>query len=163
MSTPKSGAEYRNLAAYVDPSTGQEYSRYFKIPSEANDLLQRSELIETSTRLGRTLVVLIKEIGTDCLLALHLVAKQMDEKLGARYLPRVHAIYEHCRNNDLAMPSLRPTSKATAAAGPPSRTIPITTSVWSSGGRMESLYAVRRFTHPSHPMRMSYSSFRRGI
>ena len=82
MSTPKSGAEYRNLAAYVDPSTGQEYSRYFKIPSEANDLLQRSELIETSTRLGRTLVVLIKEIGTDCLLALHLVAKQMDEKRG---------------------------------------------------------------------------------
>src|SRR5881296_4115191 len=118
MSTPKSGAEYRNLAAYVDPSTGQEYSRYFKIPSEANDLLQRSELIETSTRLGRTLVVLIKEIGTDCLFALHLVAKQMDKKLGTAYLPRVRAAYEHCRNNDLAMAVAQTDVKGDRSRGP---------------------------------------------
>src|SRR5439155_2805379 len=95
--------EHRALAVYRDPGSGQEYSRYFKIPSASEDLLKRSELIETSTRIGRTLVVLVKEIGTDCLLALHLVAKQMDEKLGTKYLPRVRAIYEHCRDNDLAM------------------------------------------------------------
>src|SRR5438876_1933199 len=118
MSTPKSGAEYRNLAVYVDPSTGQEYSRYFKIPSEANDLLKRSELIETSTRIGRTLVVLVKEIGTDCLLALHLVAKQMDEKLGTTFLPRVRAIYEHCRNNDLAMAVAQTDVKGNRSRGP---------------------------------------------
>ena len=47
--------------------------------------------------------MLIKEIGTDCLFALHLVAKHMDEKLGTQYLPRVRAIFEHCRDNDLAM------------------------------------------------------------
>src|SRR5215831_9086508 len=95
--------EYRDLAVSVDASTGQAYSRYFNIPANAEDLLKRSELIETSTRLGRTLVVLIKEIGTDCLFALRLVAKQMDAKLGTKYLPRVQGIYEHCRNNDLAM------------------------------------------------------------
>jgi len=95
--------EHRNLAIYLDPATGQEYSRYFQFPAHAEDLLQRSALIETSTRLGRTLVVLIKEIGTDCLFALHLVAKHMDMKLGTEYLPRMRAIYEHCRNNDLAM------------------------------------------------------------
>src|SRR5581483_8784693 len=48
--------QYRELAVY------QNYSRYFKIPSTSDDLLKRSELIETSTRLGRTLVVLVKEI-----------------------------------------------------------------------------------------------------
>src|SRR5215831_2020902 len=95
--------EHRDLAVYLDPATGQEYSRYFNIPIHADDLLKRSQLIETSTRLGGTLVVLIKEIGTDCLFALHLVARQMDKKLGTAYLPRVRAVYEHCRNNDLAM------------------------------------------------------------
>jgi len=84
--------QYRELAVY------QDYSRYFKIPASTDDLLKRSELIETSTRLGRTLVVLVKEIGTDCLFALHLVAKQMDDKLGTKYLPRVRALYEHCRD-----------------------------------------------------------------
>jgi aromatic ring hydroxylase len=74
--------QHRELAVYRDTATGQEFSRYFKIPSQSDDLLKRSELIETSTRLGRTLVVLIKEIGTDCLFALHLVARQMDDKLG---------------------------------------------------------------------------------
>ena len=81
--------EYRDLAVYVDRATGEEYSRYFNIPANVEDLLKRSELIETSTRLGRTLVVLIKEIGTDCLFALHLIAKHMDEKLRTRYLQRV--------------------------------------------------------------------------
>src|SRR5215831_419082 len=88
--------QHRNLAVWHDPATGQEFSRYFKVPSQADDLLQRSALIEMSTRLGGTLVVLIKEIGTDCLFALHLVARQMDQKLGTAYFQRVQGIYEHC-------------------------------------------------------------------
>ena len=110
--------EHRSLAVYEDPATGQEYSRYFKMPSQVDDLLQRSALIETSTRLGRTLVVLIKEIGTDCLFALHLVAKQMDKKLGTAYLPRVRAVYEHCRNNDLAMAVAQTDVKGNRSRGP---------------------------------------------
>src|SRR5690242_963267 len=55
--------EHRGLAVYLNEETGHEYSRYFKIPSTPDDLLKRSQLIETSTRLGGTLVVLIKEIG----------------------------------------------------------------------------------------------------
>src|SRR6266481_2161841 len=110
--------QYRPLAVYRDEATNQEYSRYFKIPSHTDDLLKRSRLIETSTRLGRTLVVLIKEIGTDCLLALHLTARQMDQKLGTRYLPRVRAIYEHCRNNDLAMAVAQTDVKGDRSRGP---------------------------------------------
>jgi 4-hydroxybutyryl-CoA dehydratase/vinylacetyl-CoA-Delta-isomerase len=110
--------EHRDVAVYVDLATGQEYSRYFKIPATADDLLKRSELIETSTRLGGTLVVLIKEIGTDCLFALHSVAKQMDEKLGTEYLPRVRAVYEHCRSNDLAMAVAQTDVKGDRSRGP---------------------------------------------
>ncbi|PYS41987.1 MAG: gamma-aminobutyrate dehydratase [Acidobacteria bacterium] len=110
--------EHRDLAVYVDLATGQEYSRYFKIPASTEDLLKRSELIETSTRLGGTLVVLIKEIGTDCLFALHLVAKQMDGKLGTTYFPRVRAIYEHCRSHDLAMAVAQTDVKGDRSRGP---------------------------------------------
>src|SRR6266481_9358375 len=110
--------EYRDLAVYVDRATGEQYSRYFNIPANAEDLLKRSELIEISTRLGRTLVVLIKEIGTDCLLALHLVARHMDQKLGTGYLARVRAIYEHCRNNDLAMAVAQTDVKGDRSSGP---------------------------------------------
>ena len=47
--------EHRDLAVCMDLATGQEYSRYFNFPANAEDLLKRSELIETSTRLGGTL------------------------------------------------------------------------------------------------------------
>src|SRR5213594_1818539 len=110
--------EHRDLTVYRDPGSGDEYSRYFKIPSVSEDLLKRSELIETSTRRGRTLVVLVKEIGTDCLFALHLIAKQMDEKLGTEYLPRVCALYEHCRENDLAMAVAQTDVKGDRSRGP---------------------------------------------
>lgn len=116
--------QYRELAVYRDATAGQEYSRYFKIPMHTEDLLKRSELIETSTRLGRTLVVLVKEIGTDCLFALHLVARQMDEKLGTKYVERVRAIYEHCRTNDLAMAVAQTDVKGDRSRGPAEQSHP---------------------------------------
>src|SRR6266481_8609445 len=78
----------------------------------------KSEAIETSTRLGGTLVVLIKEIGTDCLFALDVIAKAMEEKFGTGYLPRVRAIHEHCRNNDLAMAVAQTDVKGDRSRGP---------------------------------------------
>jgi 4-hydroxybutyryl-CoA dehydratase / vinylacetyl-CoA-Delta-isomerase len=115
---------YRDLAVYAETQGGRQYSRYFKIPATADDLLKRSQLIERSTRLGNTLVVLIKEIGTDCLFALHLVAKEIDEKLGTKYLPRVRAIYEHCRDNDLAMAVAQTDVKGDRSRGPTEQTHP---------------------------------------
>jgi 4-hydroxybutyryl-CoA dehydratase / vinylacetyl-CoA-Delta-isomerase len=109
---------HSDLALCVDPLTGEKYSRYFRRPEGPEDLLKRSQLIEVSTRLGRTLVVLIKEIGTDCLFALELVARQMDGKLGTDYGQRVRAMYEHCRNNDLAMAVAQTDVKGDRGRGP---------------------------------------------
>ena len=75
------------------------YSRYFKFPASSADLLKRSALIEAATREGKTLVVLIKEIGTDALFALHTLAPQLEEP----YASRIRTFYEHCRDGDLAM------------------------------------------------------------
>src|SRR5690606_19535903 len=61
-------AATRDLA--VVREDGDEYSRYFKIPASNEDLLKRAQLIEEATARGKTLVVLVKEIGTDALFAL---------------------------------------------------------------------------------------------
>jgi aromatic ring hydroxylase len=94
---------YRELAVAHDPETGQEISRYFYLPRNSDDLVKRSQLIETATRLGRTLVVLIKEIGSDALFALHMLARYMDDHHHTDYVPRVKQFYRHCADNDLAV------------------------------------------------------------
>src|SRR5688572_23965376 len=82
--------EHRNLAV-VDGT-----SRYFVPPRSTDDLLARSRLIETATRLGGTLVVLIKEIGTDALFGLSIVAQQVGARAGTQYGERVRALHRHC-------------------------------------------------------------------
>ena len=108
----------RDLATYTDPATGEVFSRYFKIPENSQDLLLRSQLIEETTRQGKTLVTLVKEIGTDCLFALHVVALRMDQQLGTDYSSRVRAFYQHCRDNDLAMAVAQTDVKGDRSLGP---------------------------------------------
>ena len=95
--------KWKELATVKDTKAGQIISRYYELPRNSDDLLKRSALIEQATRLGRTLVVLIKEIGSDALFALHILAKQMDDKLGTAYLERVRRYHAYCRDNDLAL------------------------------------------------------------
>jgi aromatic ring hydroxylase len=94
---------YRDLAVVEDPETGEPISRYFYLPRNSDDLLKRSELIETATRQGRTLVVLIKEIGTDALYALNMLARYMDDHHQTAYLHRVKAFHRYCSEHDLAV------------------------------------------------------------
>lgn len=94
---------YRDLAIVQDPETGEPISRYYHLPRNSDDLLKRSQLIEAATSLGRTLVVLIKEIGTDALFALHMLARYMDDHHHTDYLTRVKRFYRHCAENDLAV------------------------------------------------------------
>ncbi|MGB4864205.1 MAG: 4-hydroxyphenylacetate 3-hydroxylase N-terminal domain-containing protein [Tepidiformaceae bacterium] len=109
-------AEYSELAVVKDGA--DEYSRYFKIPRSTDDLLKRSELIEAATALGKTLVVLVKEIGTDALFALHRVSRQVDQKYETDYFNRVEAFYKHCRDNDLALSVAQTDVKGDRSAGP---------------------------------------------
>ena len=92
---------HRDLCVVEDEAG--EYSRYYQIPRTPDDLLQRSRLIEVATTEGATLVVLIKEIGTDALCGLLRVSSTVDAQNGTEYAPRVQAYYEYCRDNDLAI------------------------------------------------------------
>ena len=93
---------YRDLVVVTDPDTREAISRYFLIPRRAEDLLQRSALIETVTRAGDTFVPLVKEIGTDALFALMIVGAEL-ARSGTPYLDRIRRFYAHCRDGDLTM------------------------------------------------------------
>jgi 4-hydroxybutyryl-CoA dehydratase/vinylacetyl-CoA-Delta-isomerase len=79
--------------------TSEGYSRYFEVPQTSEDLILRSHLIEAATRAGKTLVVLIKEIGTDALFSL----LALRERLGEPYATRIQDYYEYVRSEDLAI------------------------------------------------------------
>ena len=95
---------HRDLAVIDDAPRRRNHQPATTIyPATATICSSAAKLIETATALGRTLVVLIKEIGTDALFALHMVARHMDDSLKTDYLPRVQAFYRHCATQDLAI------------------------------------------------------------
>lgn len=108
--------KYRDLAVVTEG--GDSYSRYFKIPVSVEDLHKRSQLIETSTAICKTLVILVKEIGSDALFALNRVSREIDRKYETEYHARVERFYRHCRDNDLTMSVAQTDVKGDRSAGP---------------------------------------------
>ena len=109
---------YRDLAVVTDPQTGESYSRYYLLPRNTEDLLKRSQLIAASTREGATLVVLIKEIGTDALYALHIVAEEMAKRGKPEYKERVEKYYRMCRERDYGVAVAQSDVKGDRGLGP---------------------------------------------
>ena len=109
-------AQYRELAVVKEGA--DEYSRYYHLPRNGDDLLKRSALIAAATREGATLVVLIKEIGTDALLALHIIGERMAAAGKPEYRERIHKFYRHCRDNDLAVAVAQTDVKGDRSLGP---------------------------------------------
>src|SRR3984893_5759456 len=82
--------KFRELAVHREGT--EEYSAYYRVPHHSQDLLSRSKLIEAGTSEGATLVLLIKEIGTDALFALKRVLGRSSHAEG---IQRVAAFYRH--------------------------------------------------------------------
>jgi aromatic ring hydroxylase len=89
-------SDFRDLAVAKDDGTGEEYSAYYRVPRTADDLRDRSRLIEHATMVGGTLVTLVKEIGSDALFGLLQV-------LDGEGLERATAHLDRCRHEDLAV------------------------------------------------------------
>ncbi len=104
--------------AVKDLAVTDGYSTFFALPRSAADLRRRSSLIEASTAHGKTLVVLLKEIGSDALFALLRVTH------GTEYHDRVQAFYEHCRDNDLALATAQTDVKGDRSKGPSAQNDP---------------------------------------
>jgi aromatic ring hydroxylase len=92
-----SSPDVRNLFVTTG-ADGREHSTFWHIPRSSADLRRRSALIEASTAHGATLVVLVREIGSDALFALQRVLAGRSP-----YEERVRSFYERCRDQDLAV------------------------------------------------------------
>ena len=88
------------------------HSTYYNVPRNAADLRRRSALIEAATAFGATLVLLVKEIGTDALFALQRVTHD------TVYATNVQAFYERCRASDAALAVAQTDVKGDRARGP---------------------------------------------
>jgi 4-hydroxybutyryl-CoA dehydratase/vinylacetyl-CoA-Delta-isomerase len=96
-------SDLRDLLVTKSSITGNEIRRYFELPRGPEDLLRRQELIETTTRNGASVVIFMKEIGTDALNALNMTCYDMDKKHGTDYSARVAQYRHYLEENDLSM------------------------------------------------------------
>jgi aromatic ring hydroxylase len=107
---------HRDLARCTE--NGREINRFYKLPRTAEDLLRRRQMIAETTRAGRALIVLIREIGTDYLYAHHIVTHTMQEALKAPYHERLRAYHAYVAENDLAMGVAQTDVKGDRSLGP---------------------------------------------
>jgi 4-hydroxybutyryl-CoA dehydratase / vinylacetyl-CoA-Delta-isomerase len=107
---------WRDLAVVEDG--GEVYNRCYKIPLNGTDLLKRSEFIAATTREGSTYPVLIKEIGTEALFALMMIASMIEARGNSQYRERVDRYYRYCRDNDLALAVAQTDVKGDRSRGP---------------------------------------------
>src|SRR5687768_969095 len=110
-------AHHRALAVTEDDD-GVAINRFYKLPRNADDLLKRREIIAETTRAGRALIVLIREIGTDFLFSGHIVTHAMQEKLKAPYHERLRAFHQRVAGGDLAMGVAQTDVKGDRSLGP---------------------------------------------
>ncbi|MFH1757512.1 MAG: 4-hydroxyphenylacetate 3-hydroxylase N-terminal domain-containing protein [Pseudomonadota bacterium] len=97
--TASADPEIKNLFIAPHPKTGEPINRYFITPRNAEDLMQRTKMIQRSIELTGGLPF-GKDIGTDCLNAAFVVAGQMGKK---QYQENALNFLEYVRQNDLAM------------------------------------------------------------
>ncbi len=102
----------------ADLAVTDGYSTYYHLPRNGADLRRRSALIEQATAYGATLVILVKEIGTDALFALHRVTH------GTEGYKRVEEYHRRCREGDLALAVAQTDVKGDRSKGPSAQADP---------------------------------------
>jgi aromatic ring hydroxylase len=107
---------HRALVRYQED--GRELNRFYRLPRNAEDLLRRREMIAETTRAGRALIVLIREIGTDYLFAAHIATHEMQERLRAPYHERLRAYHRQVAEDDLALGVAQTDVKGDRSLGP---------------------------------------------
>lgn len=92
--------KYKDLAVVYDEELGEEISRHFYIPKNAEDLWKMMELIIKSTELGDGYIPLSHDIGADALNAISITANVMGNK---DYIERIENYRTYLKKTDIAV------------------------------------------------------------
>lgn len=95
--------EARHHVLATCPETGEEIAAFYLLPRSPEDLLKRREAIYQVSRYGEGYIPFIKEIGTDAIFALRMIAPQVDRKYGTQYAERVKKYHHYAQAQDLAL------------------------------------------------------------
>jgi 4-hydroxybutyryl-CoA dehydratase/vinylacetyl-CoA-Delta-isomerase len=90
---------FRDLAVIEDPESGEEISRYYYKPQNAEDLLKAHELIVKATELGDGYIPLAHDIGADALNAINITANMIGNQ---DYIDRIENYRKELQDKDLA-------------------------------------------------------------
>ena len=83
---------------------GRKVSTFYKLCRTPQDLLERSRLIEETTRAGGGVFNIVQAIGSDAIMALMIVSKALDARDPRKgYFQRVSKFHEYVAKNDLAL------------------------------------------------------------
>jgi 4-hydroxybutyryl-CoA dehydratase/vinylacetyl-CoA-Delta-isomerase len=91
--------EFRDLAVIKDPESGEDISRYYYKPQNADDLLKAHELIVKATELGDGYIPLAHDIGADALNAINITANMIGNQ---EYIDRIENYRKTLQQEDLA-------------------------------------------------------------
>jgi len=95
--------DLRKYLVSTCPETGEEIAIFYRLPQNETDLLDRREAIYQVSRYGEGVIPFIKEIGTDAIFALRMIAPQVDRKHGTEYTQRIRRYHHYAQKNDLAL------------------------------------------------------------
>jgi len=87
---------------YEDHKLGK-ISKFFKVPTSSQDLLDRHKLIYDLTLYCNGIFNISQAIGSDALFALMITSKQVDKKYGTDYHRRVEKYFEEVAKQDLTL------------------------------------------------------------
>lgn len=84
-----------------DEALKEPVCRFYVPPTSKEALLERSRLIDKTTKRSLAMFNICKVIGSDALFALRIVTKALDRKKGTDYFQRVEAFHKKVLNGDL--------------------------------------------------------------
>ncbi|ARM75507.1 4-hydroxyphenylacetate 3-hydroxylase N-terminal domain-containing protein [Acidianus manzaensis] len=88
---------------FYDNELNSNISKYYKIPRNSNDLLDRHNMIFNHTLEFNGVFNISQAIGSDALFALMITTKKIDKNKGTKYFERVRKFYEYVAKNDLTL------------------------------------------------------------
>ena len=91
--------EFRDLAVVKNPESGEEISRYYYKPQNAEDLLKAHELIVKATELGDGYIPLAHDIGADALNGINITTNMIGNQ---DYIDRIENYRKILQQDDLA-------------------------------------------------------------